>query len=44
MTVLDLGCGPEFFSVEVAKEIGFKPVERPKVFLSRAVVFRIWIF
>ena len=44
MTVLDLGCGPGFFSVEMAKEIGFKPVERPKVFLSRAVVFRIWIF
>lgn len=44
MTVLDLGCGPEFFSVEMAKEIGFKPVEIPKVFLSRAVVFGIWIF
>lgn len=28
-------------TVKMAKEIGFKPVERPKVFLSRAVVFRI---
>nr|QNO44573.1 2-methoxy-6-polyprenyl-1,4-benzoquinol methylase, mitochondrial [Methanosarcinales archaeon ANME-2c ERB4]QNO44946.1 2-methoxy-6-polyprenyl-1,4-benzoquinol methylase, mitochondrial [Methanosarcinales archaeon ANME-2c ERB4]QNO45104.1 2-methoxy-6-polyprenyl-1,4-benzoquinol methylase, mitochondrial [Methanosarcinales archaeon ANME-2c ERB4] len=28
-------------TVKMAKEIGFKPIERPKVFLSRAVVFRI---
>lgn len=28
-------------TVKMAKEIRFKPVERPKVFLSRAVVFRI---
>ena len=41
---------PKFFHVsrqafeetmKMAKEIGFKPIERPKVFLSRAVVFRI---
>ena len=28
-------------TVEMAEEMGFEPVERPKVFLSRAVVFRI---
>ena len=28
-------------TVKVAKEVGFRPIERPKVFLSQAVVFRI---
>jgi len=44
MTVLDIGCDPCFFSLEMAKMLnmiktnGFTIIETPKVFFSRAIV------